>query len=332
MAKGVAFEQRNPSVKLYLGGNALRQFPQAIVNIEHLTVLSLRGNALTELPPALASLKHLQSLNVAQNLLRYLPGELLGLMERGSRLREVLVHPNPFFQARKGLYYCMGDGEYEKSFRPSPKPDLEESWEGITTRVAARTPVQFSDSTRIIHSTFQLPQLSMAAEIEVELENFWVVSTPETATASETRCGRESAPAGAPSLLELVLRSAARFPDARSVVDAMDEAVEEQFLRPGHKALLVRALELHQMGGQPCCVCGREGVLSPVTEWIEFRRLLSTKVHVTKDRSNAEEVSKPLSHNEMWVPFMRRGCSWKCIPIATAAPSHEKETWRWDAP
>jgi hypothetical protein len=322
VAKDVAFEQKDPEIKLYLSSNYLKQFPCAIIKLEYLTVLSLRGNRLTQLPAALASLKHLKTLNVAQNSLRFLPGELVDLMKRGSPLSEIHVHPNPFYQPQAGYTFCVaGAEEYEKSLKQRSFPMAEGKWQGMTTMLRARTPVQFSDSACNIHSDFRLPDPNMsltAEERQLALEDFTELVAPSGVAEPAPSSERIFKPVGAPSLFDLALRAAVRYPDAEAMRDTIDDCMVDGSLRPGHKALFDRALKMHQLGGQSCCVCGRE-TSNPVTDWIEFREICPTEVQM--GANGVQEWSNTIHSRESWVPFLRRGCSWNCIPAKAPTSS-----------
>ncbi|KAK2075360.1 hypothetical protein P8C59_009491 [Phyllachora maydis] len=102
ITQGVPFEQKDPTIRLFLANNRLTCIPGAIFNIEHLTVLSVRGNNLQELPPSIGKLKNLQTLNIGQNLLHWLPAELLDLMKYKGKLKTLSLHPNPYHQPLLG--------------------------------------------------------------------------------------------------------------------------------------------------------------------------------------------------------------------------------------
>jgi len=321
VVRDVAFEPRDPSIRLFLSSNALREFPMGIVNIQHLTELSLRGNGLTELPPAVASLTSLVVLNVAQNRLRYLPGELLTLLDEGSKLQKLLIHPNPFFQVRGPTYCDYGASLYDHITFPPHTGTIETpTWIGITTILRARSPVQFSDATLAIRSDFKLPLLSDDLDLEnrkLDTEDFWVLSTPKGFSSRDVsnRMGIWRELRGPSPLFELALRAAVRhkYPEeVRSLLEGDD--------LPGHfLPAFDCASRLHKVGGQYCCVCKRE-MACPATKWIEFRELHATTAngpghalrYMSRSIMNSEEVL---------VPFLRNGCSWKCSPFKVGEPS-----------
>lgn len=325
VTRDVAFERRDPEIKLYFANNQLRQFPAAILNIEHLTVLSLRNTGLAELPPALASLKHLRTLNVAQNSLRFLPGELLDLM--GDSLTELQMYPNPFFEPKEGsALSCWGAYEYAMSLRRGPQ--LDETSRSIPSLPRGRTPVQFSDSAGTVFSDFRLPDPDApltSAEKELEMERFDELKRPRGVAAPDISAMRRFEAVGAPSLFDLVLRAAVRYPEPEVMKEAFEACADEGVLLAGHKTLFDRAFNMHRLGGQPCCVCGRN-TLVPRTQWIEFREIIgpSSSIQlalsdnlVYQDGGFLRAMGRRpeiLPQRQPLVPFLRRGCSWHCIP------------------
>ncbi|KAK3335459.1 hypothetical protein B0T19DRAFT_9295 [Cercophora scortea] len=331
--KDVAFEHKDPSIKLFLSRNPLKQFPGAIANIEHLTVLTLRATRLTELPGCIASLKNLQSLNVASNSLRYLPAELLELMKKGSALNDLQFHPNPFLQPRDQSPSGHGRAEYEKTFdQDTDVQPLESYWTGLTTSLLSRTPVHFYDSAHITLSDFTLPPLDehlTSDSRKIEHEDFWDLAVPKTVATSPffsqaCRDGvqKQGRPVGATSLHELALRASARALQPH----------ELEFIKQGefpirNPEVVERAVRIHRAGGQKCCVCKRE-TWNPLTQWLEFREVWRTHVSVVVENGEpveTESMVKMGNTDESFVPFVRKGCSWPCIPLQAAAPVPEPE-------
>ncbi len=124
VTKGVAFEQKEPSLKIYLGNNRLQRLPSAIFTIEHITLLSLRGNRLTEIPPAIGKMKNLEVLNISQNALTSLPYELMELFLTSLCLTDVLLHPNPFFKPKRDSLPVRPDLASDDDTPPEPAVPL----------------------------------------------------------------------------------------------------------------------------------------------------------------------------------------------------------------
>ncbi|KAK4117713.1 hypothetical protein N656DRAFT_794152 [Canariomyces notabilis] len=302
VAKDVAFEQRDPQIKIFLSNNRLRTLPLALLNIEHLTVLSLRANQLTKLPPGIAKLRNLRTLNIAQNALRFLPAELLGLLQKGSKLTEMQFQPNPFWVPGPAPPQNIGGEEYlKRTFGPQPDVGFEASWAGLTTKLHSRTPVQFTDDTCELRSSFVLPVQTRSFRAAIELEPFQELATPtgfKTHASAETN--RAVRPRGAKSLLELTLRACAASGQAEEIASWLRE---ESW--PAHLATFVeKANEFHQSGGGRCSVCGRDMVV-PMTSWIEFRQIGRTTVTKNGDGGEVCRFMGLVGESEGPVPFMR---------------------------
>jgi Leucine rich repeat len=316
-----------------MANNFLTQFPISVIKIEHLTVLSLRGNRLEEISPSIGAMKNLQTLNIAQNSLRYLPGELLDLMRKGTALRELQIHPNPFVQAEDNSFYRWGLHEYEEqTYGPEPKKSPTQGyWVGLTAKMRARTPVQFSDSSRVVYSDFALLDTTFGSGPgKLRKEDLWELAMPKAADSRRRPPGTDRllGSKGPPSLFELALRAAVQAPEA----DQLASMLTDDDLIPDHlPSVMERAVHIHKQGGQKCCICGRE-TLNPMTEWIEFREIeiytISSLMEVGDIRTEVTS-SKPIAKksDELWVPFMRRGCSWVCVPQKVQAPPSLEQRW-----
>ncbi|KAL0475279.1 hypothetical protein QR685DRAFT_512242 [Neurospora intermedia] len=327
--KDVPFVPRDPSLKIFLGNNQLSRFPSALLDLQHLTVLSLRNNKLAELPPVIAKLKNLTTLNIANNRLRHLPGELIDLMESAIGFHTLNIHPNPFFQPKDRRYFLDDDliqHKYEYRTRGSGihgflvDRDRGENFTLYTTALRARTPVQFSNNAGHVLSKFIFPEKTQRltdSSKQLETEDFGSLAIPQTVKQHLGSLGdskRSFQPKGPSSLLATAMRVAARSKDAESLPDLLrSDGCPSHLANP-----LERAIVVDKMGGQHCTVCKRE-TLCPVTEWIEFREIRSTTVEKT---TSAEGTTKArIRHrnisgreDEAWVPFLRRGCSWACTP------------------
>lgn len=319
VAKDVAFEQRDPQIKVFLSNNCLRSFPAALFNVEHLTVLSLRANRLTRIPPAIAKLRNLEALNIAQNSLRFLPGELLDLLQQGSKLRTLNFQPNRFWQPDVSSLNSEGAEEYARlTFGAQPDAKLESDWCGLTTKLHSRTPVHFLDGAQKSYSAFTLPppDVRNLNDTPLELEPFTSLATPKELAPelrSHTDASKVINPRGAKSLFELALRACAASAEA----DRIPSWLREDEGWPAHFAPAVeRAVGIRREGGARCSVCGRD-TLMPLAQWVEFRQIGYTAVSL--DESGQQQESRFTGLGDVGeglpVPFLRVGCSWKCVPV-----------------
>lgn len=319
VAKDVAFEQRDPQIKVFLSNNRIRSFPVSLFNVEHLTVLSLRANRLSKIPPAIAKLENLETLNVAQNYLRFLPGELLDLLRHGSKLHTLNFAPNKFWQPEDAASCAQGADEYERLTYPALALTETESssWSGLTTRLHSRTPVHFTSSTQQTYSRFTLPPLDskILQDTPLEWEPFTELATPrELASELNSRAATSKVvnPRGAKSLFELALRACATSAQA----DRIPAWLREEDGWPGYFAPAVQeAVDMHREGGARCAVCGR-ATLMPLARWVEFRQIGRTTVTVDEAGERVEKFTGLGGVGEgLPVPFLRVGCSWTCVPV-----------------
>ena len=146
--------------RLYLSNNVLRQFPQPLLELGNLRLLSLRQNKLTRLPPGIRNLSKLETLNISGNKLQSLPVEVLELMIN-CRLTELLSEPNPW------LTYTEAQRDVrEQRSRLSSRPSLhtmvrdpkrsDEDYHLILQQLATSEPRSDLDGT----SQRQVPSLS----------------------------------------------------------------------------------------------------------------------------------------------------------------------------
>jgi len=323
VAKDVAFEQRDPQIKVFLSNNRLRSFPVSLFNVEHLTVLSLRANRLGRIPPAIAKLKNLETLNIAQNYLRFLPGELLDLLRHGSKLHSLNFAPNKFWQPEDAASNAQGADDYERltySSLPPPAETETSSWSGLTTRIHSRTPVHFTSSTQQTYSRFTLPPLDSRTQQDkpLEWEPFTELATPRELGAelnSRAATSKVVNPRGARSLFELALRACAASAQADRIPAWLREGAEEEGWPAYFAPAVQEAVDIHREGGARCAVCGR-ATLMPLARWIEFRQIGRTTVAVDEAGERVEKFTGLGGVGEgLPVPFLRVGCSWTCVPV-----------------
>lgn len=344
VTRDVAFEQRDPELKVYLAQNRLTRLPGALFDLEHLAILSLRGNALEELPPAIGRLSNLQELNVSQNRLRHLPVELLDLMGVDGRLRTLIIHPNPFLRPNAGrdVFEILEDGgpgvfdDYDLDMEPDaaneddfvhPPAVPEDRLPRLMTRRLGRSPVQVSDAAGRIQSAFRLPD-SGTEPVEVEtifprrLVSYGGVTGEQDGQEDhDDEHSGDSAAVKArgtkvPSLVEAVMRSCAR---SAHLSDLRDVVPDEH---TGLGRLLDRALAQRECGGLVCSRC-RRAVVVPALEWIEWREVSTpTKFRRIRGKYRLDPLSEV--DDELVVPFLHRACSERCGP--------RRESSGWEFP
>ncbi|KAK2591930.1 hypothetical protein QQS21_010372 [Conoideocrella luteorostrata] len=285
VAKDVAFEQKQPELKIILAMNRLRLVPGALFDLEHLTILSVRGNKLTEIPPAIAKLSNLRELNVSQNRLRSLPAELLELFQKD--LRNLTLHPNPFFETATPIEF------------PSIDDALSEHIVGrLVARCVGRSPLQISDSAGRVLSTFKFPTYDQSNKVSV---------TPlpsKEADDSESIGPEPLRPSRVPSLVEVALRSCYSTTELPELPHYIPDGLSHL------RELLERAVQQKDTGGISCTHCHRL-IIIPALEWVEWHAIN------TCESARGTVYLRPLSSldNERVVPFLRRGCSWNCGPL-----------------
>ncbi|KAL0937305.1 leucine-rich repeat domain-containing protein [Colletotrichum truncatum] len=319
VAEGVPFEQKDPALELYLYTNPLQRLPGAIFDLEHLTVLSLRHCRLRELPPAIGKMRNLRTLNLAQNLLRYLPAELLDLMAAPSALGELRLQGNQFFQTTdlprlsdlEDLENeCLNGQRLAEAWRPGS--------DGVAARFFARSPVHYMDSSGFSHSDFRLDPEAVIVPIErPQSEQNMSLTMPSSSAPYQSKsAGRSVASAQGsrvPSLMELALRSASKSSDLNDLPDYIPGSMANL------RALLERAADQRETGGLTCSICKKPFVV-PTTQWLEWWQVCFIESKQKEDGHvlKARPWTDLDEENDGAVPFLRRGCSWKCGPADIA--------------
>lgn len=320
--RDVPFEQKEPSLGLFLSQNRLTRIPGTTFDLDRLTSLSLRSNQLTEVPPSIRRLVNLRLLNLSQNLLKYLPMELLELLydERCS-LKELYLHPNPWYQpmaAENGPHR----GQVWMKLIP-PVRDPESSGNRWLTRLydfktlqeiclyaffRARTPVEVVGSAKIVPTSFQMKREDIFLPTEDwEQEPEWPSDLNRPLLNN------------VPSLMELSLHACSRSPYAAKLSEFLDPRSHRQVFKP-----LEQAQEWLQTGGATCTVCKRQ-MIKPTAQWIEWWQIFENRIPFVGAAENAQNAHvrryeafaapRTLSgrHDEELIPFIRRACSWQCV-------------------
>ncbi|KAM0202535.1 hypothetical protein ACHAQD_008246 [Fusarium lateritium] len=302
VTKDVAFEQKDPELKIYMAQNRLARVPGAIFDLTYLTILSLRHNKLTELPPAIAKLRHLKELNVSQNRLRHLPVELLDLFASDSKLDTLVVHPNPFWQPDQNLEQAEDQPDnmlfsYTES-EPFSTPHL-------VSRALGRTPLQLSDTTGRIFSSFKFP--TDHRKLILPVDDGEPEFSPSSSVSSMTESQRLEGASHVPSLLETALRACYSSTQLSEMPYYFPEGLNHL------RKLLERAQRQKEAGGLTCSRC-RKLMVIPTAEWVEWREVRTCKEIKQENSSVVRMTPLSMAEGEKTVPFIHRGCSWRCGP------------------
>ncbi|KIL92470.1 hypothetical protein FAVG1_03648 [Fusarium avenaceum] len=302
VTKDVAFEQKDPELKIYMAQNRLARVPGAIFDLTYLTILSLRHNKLTELPPAIAKLRHLKELNVSQNRLKHLPVELLDLFASDSKLDTLVVHPNPFWQPDENLEQTENQPDnmlfsYTES-EPSSTPHL-------VSRALGRTPLQLSDTTGRIFSSFKFP--TDHRKLILPVDDGEPEFSPSSSVSSMTESQRLEGASHVPSLLETALRACYSSTQLSEMPYYIPEGLNHL------RKLLERAQRQKEAGGLTCSRC-RKLMVIPTAEWVEWREVRTCKEIKQENSSVVRMTPLSMAEGEKTVPFIHRGCSWRCGP------------------
>lgn len=307
VTKDVAFVQKDPELKLYLAMNRLTRVPGAIFDLTHLTILSLRGNKLTELPPAIAKLQHLKELNVSQNRLRSLPVELLDLFTYGNNLHTLAVHPNPFWQPEEDLngQVSRDNNQSNGALLYSYAESISVATPHLVSRSLGRSPLQLSNTTGRILSDFRFPTDHRARILAIEGPG--ASSSPSSLTSSESRNSLTGA-SRVPSLLETALRACYRSTQLPEMGYYIPDGLSHL------RKLVERAQRQKEIGGLVCSRC-RTPTVVPTVEWVEWRDVRTCQRVKNETPAQVRVVPLSMAEGERTVPFVHRGCSWRCGPI-----------------
>ncbi|RYP75151.1 hypothetical protein DL771_002612 [Monosporascus sp. 5C6A] len=361
VAEDVPFEQRDPALKLYLASNPLPRVPGAIFNLEFLTVLSLRNTQITELPPCIGNLRNLTDLNVSLNRLQYLPGELLDLLQKPRKLTNLTVHPNPFCIPEKIPSPLPQPEAILNEYHPGVKPFHEAVWpngwifrawfdeeDGLKSdpeksqgqdpercrwqiRAVARSPVEYSDSRGMVLSQFKLPTRETTrpasdqpSHVIVQTED--LKSTPAPLRDARDQATDSSISAGrVPSLFELALKACSRSGQLRDLPSYLPTHAPPQFARVLNQ-LVTQGEDNANAGDVPCSVCKRR-VMMPTVAWIEWWHVTRTAALPKTSAIVVDALSR--DERENFVPFLRRGCGWNCVPRPTEVGQLRPGSVRW---
>ncbi|EJP65695.1 Protein LAP2 [Beauveria bassiana] len=313
VSRDVAFEQKDPELKIYLARNRLWRLPGSLFDLTFLTVLSLRDNKLTEIPASIAKLTNLRELNLAQNKLRTLPPQLLDLIGPTGRLKKLMLFPNPFAQPDRAIGDISDDGNMEvHDYIVSMRVGATRP--AILGRFLGQTPLQLTTSKGRRTSRFALSFEYEKLPIELTRQEM------DDGSNEVVLEGREDALAAkqsrVPSLVEVALRACYRIPKPEGLAQYIPDELHQL------RTLVIQTGNQKHSGGVTCSTC-RKLMVMPAVEWVEWRDLRTCywlQAGGGRDVDPGHMAARliPLSRaqEEIAVPFLHRACSWLCGPRA----------------
>ena len=314
--EGVPFQQRDPAIKLYLSKNNIAWLPPKLFDITHLKVLSVRYNNLTWLPPGIGKLKNLQELNISSNHLQVLPAELLDLISdpATSQIQSLFLQPNFFYPSFTFDICPRRRAEARLAFRVElDRMQRRAKWIDMPSHLELKTfytAIFWGRSAVTFRHNLEPDEHTPICLSPMTQDRQPSPNIPDSATRHATKV---------PSLLDIALRVCYNSDELPSLKHLLRE--------PEH---LVRLLELAETqkarGDQFCCKCKRL-IITPKTVWIEWWAPLEyiPNYSFLEFAGTYEDV----------LPFVRYGCSWKCVPNDLIQPgallSEELEVLRLEA-
>ncbi|KAI1309618.1 hypothetical protein F5Y03DRAFT_67181 [Xylaria venustula] len=337
--RDVPFEQVNPQLGIYLSRNRLTRAPGALFNLEYLTYLSLRNNKISQLPPSIGNLRNLRELNLSLNRLCYLPGELLGLLQYPSALSSFHIHPNPFHRPENVSpgptrdecenvdtsltsipIFKSGDSKLVLFLDRPPQEkiitasEVSNAWQ---MTICARSPVQYSNSRGSVLSKFHLPGEESGdhaqsgrddekRHVTLQTEPLSLLSTPQLQGRVSDASSKRS---HVLSLFELASKSASRAAQIWDLTSYFPAQAPSSVLQTIERITTQSTLNGNS-GTLPCSICGRQ-ITTPTAQWIEWWNIAKAE-HKTGEGFALEPLSTNTEENA--IPFLKRGCSWNCVP------------------
>ncbi|KAF4552412.1 Hypothetical protein D9617_10g073930 [Elsinoe fawcettii] len=317
------FMPLTPNLQIFLSGNALRSLPNELWRLENTTVLSLRNNDLSELPDLVGQLKRLTELNLAGNDLHWLPWELLNLIRlRQGQVMRLVTHPNPLWLPVEAVVLgeqpplsfvdpaaTLAIHRFENTKDGPPRLHAQRTLSGMISRVAStwlhRQQVRGSgqpNMTPVFGAASTVRYFDMSGNILRQYARLPTAASPEAWPADLNSRPDPSLPASnSPSLFELA---------ARGLGKHYPEHIPSLVAQAGWSSPVqttLQTLKQHRTSRLPTCsVCRRE-YLFKRAEWVEYWHC------------NMNDSTVP-SHL-LFLPFMRRACSWGCVRAVWAERS-----------
>jgi len=317
------FVSFTPELRIYLRKNQLREVPREICRLKNVTTLSFLNNNIKELPHTIGDLKDLQELNIAGNEIRWLPYSLLPLLqkEKDSHPLRIVTSPNPL------LSPCQFDGPtihrwtdiypfvFARQFSEGNFANLttdEQVFSTMVSRLVSAwqrrgdgTPNEDTKPTFIASSNIhyfdpvgQLCRTTSSLDYDLTLTKSFEVNLTAKPNAPEPSDR-------SPSLIELasrsLLRSPTPFPDMLREIEL--QILENPYQLPTSVNRVLGILrDLSNEDLPRCSVCEKQYVIKRA-QWMEYWS-------VNSPHSGERTV---LSAENIFLPFMREACSWKCV-------------------
>lgn len=311
---------------------------------------------IAELPPSIGNLPNLATLNISSTFLQYLPGEFLNLLRHSGSLVHLNIHPNPFLrpdqlemnpvaqhedawerdkaspdhEVIKFKLYPRG-AHYrtwvDKRYDNLPAAELR-FWEVLAL---ARSPVQYSDSQGAVVSKFKLPG-PWSTDSELPEPNGTFIETEDLSSSPMQPISRRnphvpiSSQSRVKSLFELALKSCSKTGKDFNELPSVFEPNAPQHLVDTFSRLSQQSEDNANSGHLPCSICGRS-VMTPVAHWIEWWQI--REMQQSNIRTPHYPIELGRGDDERPIPFLMRGCSWKCVPRPSRPGHAYPGTIRW---
>ena len=304
------FSSLKPDLSLYLSKNALTEVPSEVYHLPATRVLSLRGNRISEILPSISNLRELKELNLGSNQLEYLPWEVFLMIrtrlgqESKTKIKEsnFSFFPNPFLRAMPHFRLDMMGRKNVRS-SSSPRSSRVTQGSGLSDNSSARISdpegLSYMASTRVAFLDIGGRSIPSYPPSPTSQPSLWVANTVSSPSSTfEAAHPSPTEQSQVPSLLELSLRSCHKSSNLSQAPFLLPRDASPHLID-----LVKRTFRLREAGGQACTVCGRFFIV-PRTEWIEW--------WYCNPFVSSSGMPFPTWANVGPIPFLRRGCSWRC--------------------
>lgn len=304
------FSSLKPDLSLYLSKNALTEVPGEVYHLPATQVLSLRGNRISEILPSIGNLKELKELNLGSNQLEYLPWEVFLMIqtrlrqESGTRIKDsnFSFFPNPFLRAMPHFRLNMmgqKNARHSSSSRSARVAQARRAGDNSSAGTSIPEELSYMASTRTAFIDIGGRSLPSYPPAPTSQSSLWVANTvPSPSSTPEAAHPSLAEQSQVPSLLELSLRSCYKSSNLSQAPFLLPRDASPHLID-----LVKRAFKLREAGGQECTICGKFFIV-PRTEWIEW--------WYCNPFVSSAGMPFPTWANVGPIPFLRRGCSWRC--------------------